>query len=93
LSITIREGDAFEAVANLKQRFRSYNLPLATASPEVLAWMKKMWSDPTLRALGKDYFEQAKNPETLLEKYNDIFKGNPDVEYGLFEEDWEFKSG
>jgi hypothetical protein len=52
--------------------------------------MKKMWDDPTIKALSKDYFKQAENPGTLIEKYDDIFKGNPDIEYGRFEEDWEF---
>jgi hypothetical protein len=72
------------------QRFRTYNLPLTSASPEVLAWMKKMWSDPTIKLVIKDYYKQAKDPETTIAKYDDIFKGKPDVQYGRFEEDWEF---
>ncbi|KAH7384728.1 glutamine amidotransferase subunit pdxT [Cadophora sp. MPI-SDFR-AT-0126] len=73
-------------------RFRTYSLPLLTASPETLSWMKTMWSDPTLRSLGKDYFKQAENPETAIGKYDDIFKGNSDIKYGRFEEDWGFQN-
>jgi hypothetical protein len=72
------------------QRFRTYNLPPDSASPEALAWMKKMWSDPVLKEIGKDYFRQAERPETLTEKYEDIFKGNSEIRFGRFEEDWEF---
>jgi hypothetical protein len=63
---------------------------LTSASPEVLAWIKKMWSDRTIKLVIKDYFKQAEDPETIIEKYDDIFKGNPDVQYDRFEEDWEF---
>ncbi|KAH7313204.1 glutamine amidotransferase subunit pdxT [Rhexocercosporidium sp. MPI-PUGE-AT-0058] len=72
-------------------RFRTYNLSLATASPEAVSWMKTMWSDPTLMKLSKDYFRQAENPETAIPHYDDIFKSNPDIQYGRFEEDWKFK--
>ncbi|KAL2061862.1 hypothetical protein VTL71DRAFT_7240 [Oculimacula yallundae] len=72
-------------------RFRTYNLPLNTASPEALAWIKRMWSDPTLKRLGKDYFKQAQNPDTAILKYDDIFKDVPGIRYGLFEEDWGFE--
>ncbi|OBT70789.1 hypothetical protein VF21_10091 [Pseudogymnoascus sp. 05NY08] len=71
-------------------RFRTYNLPLTTASPEALLWVKKMWSDPTLKLLSKDYFKQAEDPETAMAQFDDIFKGNPEIQYGKFEEDWEF---
>lgn len=72
------------------QRFRSYNLPLDTASPEALAWMARMWSEPVLKAFGKDCFRQAQNPETLIPKYDNIFKDNPEISFGQFEEGWEF---
>jgi hypothetical protein len=49
-----------------------------------------MWKDPVLRAEAHDYFRQAERPETREEKYDDIFKGNPDIHYGIFEEDWDF---
>ncbi|KFY86147.1 hypothetical protein V498_07588, partial [Pseudogymnoascus sp. VKM F-4517 (FW-2822)] len=65
-------------------------LPLTTASPEALLWAKKMWSDPTLKLLGKDYFKQAEDPETAIIRYDDVFKGNPEILFGRFEEDWEF---
>ncbi|KIM97469.1 hypothetical protein OIDMADRAFT_169286 [Oidiodendron maius Zn] len=71
-------------------RFRSYGLPLATATPEALAWMKKMWNDPTLKLLGKDYLKQGEDPETVIPQYDNIFKGNPDIKYELFDENWEF---
>ncbi|KFY47725.1 hypothetical protein V496_10480 [Pseudogymnoascus sp. VKM F-4515 (FW-2607)] len=74
-------------------RFRTYSLPLTTASPEALLWAKKMWSDPTLKLLGKDYFKQAEDPETAIIRYDDVFKGNPEILFGRFEEDWEFTVG
>lgn len=49
-----------------------------------------MWSDPTLKLLGKDYFKQAEDPGTAILRYDDVFKGNPEIQYGRFEEDWEF---
>jgi len=63
---------------------------LTSASPEVIAWIKKMWSDPTIKAIGKDIFRQAKNPDTLVPHYEDLYKGNDDIKFGQFEEDWEF---
>lgn len=63
---------------------------MTTASPEALLWVKKMWSDPTLKLLSKDYFKQAEDPETAMAQFDDIFKGNPEIQYGRFEEDWEF---
>ena len=50
-----------------------------------------MWSEPTLKALGNDYFKQVKNADTLLPQYDDIFKGNEDVKYGHFDEGWVFE--
>jgi hypothetical protein len=52
--------------------------------------MKKMWNEPVFKALSKDYFRQAEDPKTTVEKYDDKFKGNRDIQYGRFEEDWEF---
>ena len=51
-----------------------------------------MWNEPVLKGLGRDYYRQAERLETLIEKYDDVFKGNEDVEYGKFEEDWEFEN-
>ncbi|EEQ84354.1 glutamine amidotransferase subunit pdxT [Blastomyces dermatitidis ER-3] len=73
-------------------RFRTYNLPLTYATPEAVGWMKKkMWNDPTLKSLISDYFRQAEDPETIIPKYEDIFKTEySDIEYGAFTEGWEF---
>ena len=49
-----------------------------------------MWNDPLLKTLAKDYFRQAEDPETTVAKYDDIFKDNPEIQYGKFGEDWEF---
>lgn len=78
-------------VTDKLQRFRSYALPLEGASPEAISWMRKMWNDdPVLKALAKDYFLQAERPETLIEKYEDIFQGDKDIMFGRFKEDWVF---
>jgi hypothetical protein len=55
--------------------------------------MKKMWNDPVLKALSIDYFRQAERPETKVDEYDDVFKGNPEIHPGRFKEDWEFSSG
>jgi len=49
-----------------------------------------MWSDPILKEVCRDYFRQAERPETRIEKYDNTFKGNPEVVAGKFEQDWEF---
>lgn len=77
-------------MTNWSQRLRTYNLPLDAATSEAIAWMKKMWSDPSMKEIQRDYFRQAENPETRIEKYDDKFKGNPEIVYGSFDEDWEF---
>lgn len=71
-------------------RFRTYGLPLETANPEALAWMSKMWAEPAMKDLAKDYFRQAERPETLVAQYDDLWKGNAEIVFGRFEEDWEF---
>lgn len=53
--------------------------------------MDTMWKNPSLRAMGKDYFAQAEDPATKVDHYDDIFRGNPDVKYGFFSENWEFE--
>lgn len=53
--------------------------------------METMWKNPKLKAMGKDYFAQAQDPATNVDHYDDIFHGNPDVQYGFFSEAWEFK--
>ncbi|KAK2812837.1 hypothetical protein FQN50_001166 [Emmonsiellopsis sp. PD_5] len=72
-------------------RFRTYNLPLTTATPEALAWMKTMWTDPRIKAVISDYFRQVEDPKSAIPKYENVFKdSHPDVQYGTFTEDWEF---
>ncbi|KAJ5833838.1 glutathione S transferase [Penicillium riverlandense] len=71
-------------------RFRTYNIPLETASQDALAWMAKMWNDPVFQALGERYYQQAKDPETRVAHYDDIFRNRSDVQYSQFPEDWRF---
>ncbi|KAF2808310.1 putative glutathione S transferase [Mytilinidion resinicola] len=72
-------------------RFRSYNLPLTTATPEAIEWISKMWNDPQLREVGKGYFRQAENPKSKVKHYDDVFKGVEGITYGKFDEDWVFR--
>ncbi|KXG50836.1 uncharacterized protein PGRI_064080 [Penicillium griseofulvum] len=71
-------------------RFRSYGLSLDGASPDVLAWMAKMWNDPVFKALGDSYYVQAEDPKTCIAHYDDIFRDRDDVQYSLFPRDWTF---
>ncbi|KAM0806541.1 hypothetical protein AB5N19_06877 [Seiridium cardinale] len=71
-------------------RFRSYQLPLHNISVIQTQWMSKMWNHPVMQARAADYFKQAMDPKTQVDKYEDVFKGNPDVKFGSFEEDWNF---
>ncbi|KAK2738938.1 hypothetical protein FQN57_006732 [Myotisia sp. PD_48] len=71
-------------------RFRSYNFPLSSATPEALAWMKLMWSDSKIKEIIHGFVLQRQRPETTIKNYDDIFAGNPDVQFGWFDEDWEF---
>ncbi|PCH06026.1 Hypothetical protein PENO1_019640 [Penicillium occitanis (nom. inval.)] len=71
-------------------RFRTYNLPLDGASADVLHWMAKIWNDPVFKGLAHRYHEQAKDPETRIEHYDDIFRGQDDIQYSQFPEDWKF---
>ncbi|PMD32924.1 glutamine amidotransferase subunit pdxT, partial [Hyaloscypha variabilis F] len=73
-------------------RFRTYNLPLDTATPEALAWMKKMWEDPSLLKLGESYWKQVDDPESSVPAYDDVFKDVPGVTYGRVPEDWKFEA-
>lgn len=49
-----------------------------------------MWNDPVFRGLGERYHKQAQDPETRIEKYDDIFHDRNDIQYGQFPVDWEF---
>ncbi|KAI1458104.1 putative glutathione S transferase [Annulohypoxylon moriforme] len=71
-------------------RFRSYQLPLTGISEDGLKWVAKMWNDPIIKQHSQQYFRQAQNPLTIVEKYENIFRGNPNVEYSQFSEDWTF---
>ncbi|THC97526.1 hypothetical protein EYZ11_003006 [Aspergillus tanneri] len=71
-------------------RFRTYNLPLDTATPEALAWMETMWNDPIMKRLAHNYYRQAELPESRLPHYDDIFHGMDDIQYGTFPESWKF---
>ncbi|KAI2469631.1 hypothetical protein F4781DRAFT_211081 [Annulohypoxylon bovei var. microspora] len=71
-------------------RFRSYQLPLTGISEDGLEWMAKMWNDPIMKQQSREFFRQAQNPLTIVEKYENIFRENPDVEYSQFPEDWVF---
>jgi hypothetical protein len=53
-------------------------------------WQMKMWSDYVLKNLATGYFRQAEGPEPTVEKYDDKFKGSPEIQYGKSKEDWEF---
>lgn len=81
---------SFKPIIDLNQRFRTYNLPLEGASAEVLQWMAKIWNDPVFKGLAHRYHEQAKDPETRIEHYDDIFRGHDDIQYSQFPEDWKF---
>ncbi|KAI0836358.1 hypothetical protein F5Y06DRAFT_273992 [Hypoxylon sp. FL0890] len=71
-------------------RFRSYELPLTGISEDGLRWMAKMWNDPVMKQQARRYFEQAKDPLTVVEPYENIFKDNSDVQYCQFTENWTF---
>ncbi|KAK6075593.1 glutathione s-transferase [Seiridium cupressi] len=71
-------------------RFRSYQLPLHNISVIQTQWVSKMWNHPVMQARAADYFKQAMDPKTQVDKYEDVFRGNPDAEFGSFEEDWIF---
>ncbi|KAH8746036.1 glutamine amidotransferase subunit pdxT [Hyaloscypha finlandica] len=73
-------------------RFRTYNLPLGTATPEALAWMKTMWEDPRLKKLGESYWKQAEDPQSLVPVYENVFKDVPGVTYARVAKDWKFES-
>ncbi|CRG87677.1 hypothetical protein PISL3812_04697 [Talaromyces islandicus] len=71
-------------------RFRTYNLPLDSATPDVLKWMATMWNDPSIKKIVGDYYRQAERPETRIERYEDIFSDRDDIQSGTIPEDWKF---
>lgn len=77
-------------LSGIPQRFRTYSLPLDTASPAALAWMETMWNNPTMQRLAHNYYRQAEIPETRIAHYDDIFHDRDDVQYSTFPEGWTF---
>ncbi|KAJ5921432.1 glutathione S transferase [Penicillium verhagenii] len=73
-------------------RFRTYGLPLTSASEDALAWMGTMWNDPAFQSLSTKYYVQLKDPETRIEQYDDVYQGQADIQYGHFPEDWKFST-
>jgi hypothetical protein len=49
-----------------------------------------MWNDPAFRSLSAKYYMQAKDPETRIEHYDDIYRGEEGIYYDQFPEDWTF---
>lgn len=43
-----------------------------------------------MQAQADEYFRQAEDPETVIEHYDDVYKGRSDIHYGKFERDWVF---
>ncbi|KAI1819264.1 putative glutathione S transferase [Xylaria intraflava] len=72
-------------------RLRTYNVPLTGIGADGLEWIKTMWSHPTIKAQGKKYFQQARDPQTLMAAYDDVYKGTANVTYDNFPEDWVFE--
>ena len=56
----------------------------------MMEWMGRMWSEPTLKELGKDYFKQVEDETTRLVQYDNVFKGFEGVSYRMFDESWVF---
>lgn len=54
--------------------------------------MKRMWSHPKIKEIVHGYYLQKDRSETTISHYDDIFKGNPDIQFGWFPEDWEFSA-
>ncbi|KAI3336253.1 putative glutathione S transferase [Ustulina deusta] len=71
-------------------RLRTYNVPLTGITDEGLGWMETMWNDPVMKAQAREYFRQARDPQTRMALYDDVFKAIPDVTCGTFTEDWIF---
>lgn len=63
---------------------------MESASSDALEWMARMWNDPVFKQLSRRYHEQARDPETCIPHYDDIFRGRDDIQYSTFAEDWTF---
>lgn len=79
-----------EEITDGRQRFRTYNLPLETATPDALKWMETMWNDPAIKKIVGSYYRQAARPETRVERYEDIFGDRKDIHASVIPEDWKF---
>ncbi|RWA06575.1 hypothetical protein EKO27_g8540, partial [Xylaria grammica] len=71
-------------------RLRTYSVPLAGITEDGLKWMGTMWNDPVMKSQAKEYFRQARDPQTLMAPYDEVFRDVPDVTSGAFAEDWLF---
>ncbi|TGJ76151.1 hypothetical protein E0Z10_g10916 [Xylaria hypoxylon] len=71
-------------------RLRTYNVPLTGITEEGLKWMDTMWNDPVMKAQAREYFQQARDPQSRIAHYDDVFKDSPGVTFGTFAEDWVF---
>lgn len=80
-----------ESRADNIQRFRTYNLPLDSATPEALAWMKTMWEAENLKKFAEDCFKQSEDAATDIPKYENLFKDNPEIKFGRVKGDWKFE--
>lgn len=59
----------------MKQRFRTYAIDLKDAGPHAREWIRTMWADPKLRALGKAAFVEAANPVSAVAEYDNLWPG------------------
>jgi hypothetical protein len=52
--------------------------------------MGTMWNHPVMKAQGREYFRQERDPQTQVTVYDDVFSDRLDVTSGKFAEDWSF---
>ncbi|KAI0529821.1 putative glutathione S transferase [Xylaria digitata] len=74
-------------------RLRTYNVPLTGITEDGLKWMNTMWNDPVMKEQAGEYFRQARDPQTRMALYDDVFKDSADVTSSTFAEDWVFNMG
>jgi glutathione S-transferase len=83
-------NDYEKRITDDRQRFRTYNLALDSATPDALKWMATMWNDPSIKKIVGNYYRQAERPETRIERYENIFADREDIHSSIFPEDWKF---
>jgi hypothetical protein len=49
-----------------------------------------MWNDPSIKKIVGDYYPQAERPETLNQRYENIFSDRADIQFSTIPEDWKF---